>query len=119
MYKSNIVKYKLNEDPLQRRIYFRTFMESLEVISYQYNETCELLLDYPKIGRGCIKCYVRKAIRNLLHGNIDAHSRTLIAEFPGYGLKCISKLLSNCANITFSEKSRYDRLFQKVTHEGG
>ena len=26
---------------------------------------------------------------------------------------------SHCANMTFSDKSRYDRLFQKVTHKGG
>ena len=40
----------MDEDPLQLRIYFLTFVESLEMISSQYRETCELLLDYPKIG---------------------------------------------------------------------
>ena len=40
----------MDEDPLQRRIYFLTFVESLDMISSQYKETYEVLLDYPKIG---------------------------------------------------------------------
>ena len=59
------------------------------------------------------------AISNLLHANIDVHSRRLIAEFPKYGIKCIDKLKSHCENMNFSDKSRYDRIFQQVTHKGG
>ena len=50
-YKSKITRFKMNEDPLQRQIYFLTFLESLEIIFSQYKETCEVLLDYPKIGK--------------------------------------------------------------------
>ena len=39
-----------------------------------------------------------------MHANIDVHIRRLIAEFPVYGIKCIEKLQSNCANMTFFEK---------------
>ena len=39
-YKSKIVRFKLDEDPLQYRIYFITFVESLEMIFSQYKETC-------------------------------------------------------------------------------
>ena len=35
-YKSKVIKSKLGEDPLQRRIYFHTCMESLEMIFSQY-----------------------------------------------------------------------------------
>ena len=55
---------------------------------------------------------------NLLHANIDVHSRRLISEFPIDGIKCIEKLKSHCANMTFSDKIRYDRTFQQVTHKG-
>ena len=48
--------------------------------------------------------FVKKAIRNLLHANIDFRSRRLIAEFPVDGVKFISKLQSHFANMTFSEK---------------
>ena len=41
-----------------------------------------------------------------------------MAEFPKDGIKCIEKLKSHCANMTFADKSRYDRNFQKVTHKG-
>ena len=85
----------------------------------QYRETCEVLLDYPKIGGDNVKDYAKQSIRNLLHANSDVHSRRLIAEFPKDGIKCIEKLQSNCANMTFADKSRYDRTFQQVTHKGG
>ena len=54
-YKSKIIKLKLDEDPLQRRISFLAFVESLEMIFSQYKETCKLLLDYPKKVRGDMK----------------------------------------------------------------
>ena len=40
----------MDKDPLQRRIYFLTFLESLEMIFSQDKETYEVLLYYPKIG---------------------------------------------------------------------
>ena len=43
----------------------------------------------------------------------------LIAEFAGDGVRYISKILSHCTNVTFSDKSRYDRILKKVTHKGG
>ena len=56
-YKLNIIKFKLDDDPLQRRIYFITFIKSMEMISSKYNKTFEVLLDYPKIGEEDIKDY--------------------------------------------------------------
>ena len=84
----------------------------------QYRETCEVLLDYPKIGGYNFKYYAKQAIRNLLRANSDVHSRRLIAEFPKDGIKYIEKQQSHFANMTFADKSRYDRTFQKVTHKG-
>ena len=88
-YKYRIIKFKFDEDPLQRRIYSLTFVESLEMIFFQYKDTCEVLLDYLKIGVEDIKYFVKKSIRNILHANIDVHIRSLIAEFPGDGVKFI------------------------------
>ena len=88
------------------------------MIFSQYKETFEVLIDDPKIGGEDIKDF-KKSIRNLLHANIDVHSRRLIDEFPGDGVKFISKLQSHFANMNFYDKSRYDRIFQKVTHKGG
>ena len=58
----------------------------------QYTETCEVLLDYPKIGGEDIKYFAKKAIRNILYANIDVHSRRFITEFLVYGINCIEKL---------------------------
>ena len=88
-YKSKIINFKLYEDPLQHRIYFLTFVESLGMIFSQHKETCEVLLDYPKIGGENIKHFSKNSIRNLLYGNIDVHIRILIAEFPIDGVKGI------------------------------
>ena len=41
-------------------------------------ETCKILIDYATIGGKNINDYVQKAIRNLLHENVDLHSRRLI-----------------------------------------
>ena len=90
------------------------------MIFSQYRETCQVLLDYPKIGGDdVIEYYEKKAIRNLLHANIYVHSRRLIAEFPKDEIKCLEKFESHCANMTFADKSRYDSTFQQVTHKGG
>ena len=107
----------MDEDPLQCRIYFLTFLESLEIIISQYTETCEVIINYPKIGGDYIEDYAKKSTRNILHENIDVHIR--IADFPMNGIKCIGKLQSHCENMTFADKSRYDRTFQQVTHKGG
>ena len=48
----------------------------------------------------------------------DVHSRRLISEFPKDGIKCLEKLQSHCANVTFADKSRYDITFLQVTHKG-
>ena len=53
-----------------------------------------------------------------MHANIDVHNRRLIAELPADGINCIENLLSHCANMTFADKSRHDRIFKKVTHKG-
>ena len=90
------------------------------MIFSHYKETCEVLLDYPKIGgNDMIEDYEKKDTRNLLHANIDVHSRILIAEFLKDGIKCIEILQSHCANMTFADKSGYERTFQQVTHKGG
>ena len=49
-YKSKTIRFKMDEDPLQLRTYFLTFIDLLDMIFSQYRETCEVLLDYPKIG---------------------------------------------------------------------
>ena len=78
-YKSKIIRFNMDEDPLQRRNYFLSFVESLVMIFSQYTETCEVLLDYPKIRwDDIIKDFAKKAIRNLLHANIDVHNIILI-----------------------------------------
>ena len=103
-FKSKIIIFKLDEDPLQRRIYFLTFIDSLNMIFSQYRETYEVLKYHPKMGGGDVKFYAKQAIRNLLHANSCVYSSRLIAEFPEDGIKCMEKLQSYCANMNFQMK---------------
>ena len=82
----------MDEDPLQRRIYFLTFIDSLHMVFSQYRETYEVLRDYPKMEEKNVKDYAKMDIRNLLHANSCVHSRRLIAEFPEDGIECMEKL---------------------------
>ena len=75
------------------------------MIFSQYTETCEVILDFPKIGGDGIEDYAKKAIRDIFHAIFDVHSRILIAEFPMDGIKCIEKLQSHCAKMTFADRS--------------
>ena len=52
----------MDEDPLQRRIYFLTFVKSLEMTFLQYTETCEVIIDYPKIGEDDIEDYEKRPL---------------------------------------------------------
>ena len=54
-----MIRFKLDEDPLQRRIYFLTFIDSLNMVSSQYRETYEGLRYYPKMEGGSIKDYAK------------------------------------------------------------
>ena len=59
-YESNTIKFKMDEDPLRRQIYFLTFLESMEMVFSQYTETCEVIIDYPKIGWDDIEDYLKR-----------------------------------------------------------
>ena len=63
--------------------------------------------------------YLENSAINLLLCTSILACKRLIAEFPKDGIKFIEKLQSCCANMTFSDKSRYERTFQQVTHKGG
>ena len=49
----------MDKDPLQHRIYFLTFVESLEMIFSQYTEICEVIIDSTKIGGYDIEYYAK------------------------------------------------------------
>ena len=50
----------MDEDSLQCQIYFLTHVKSLETIFSKYKETCEVLLDHPKIGGENKKDFVKE-----------------------------------------------------------
>ena len=54
-----------------------------------------------------------------MHANINVYSMKFIDEFAGDGIKCIEKLQSHIPNMTFADKSRYDRFFSKSHIEEG
>ena len=72
-----------------------------------------LLVDYPSIGGRYFPGYAKNSTRDLLNAYIYAHSQILIDEYPGYRVQAITRLQSQCANITFSVKSDIIGSFRK------
>ena len=90
-----------------------------DIFTVQGNFWSNYILSNNSRGGGDIKDCVKKAIRNIQHTNTDVHIRSLFAEFPGYGVKFISKLQSHCAKMTFAYKSRYTRISKQFTNKRG
>ena len=68
------------------------------MIFSKYRETCEVLLDYLKIGGDdIVEDYAKKGIRNLLHANIDV----VDCRFPFF----MCDLLKGPVISTFISKS--------------
>ena len=81
--------------------------------SVESGDQVQTALDYPKIVGGKIENHAKKAIRNILHENIDVQSRRFISELLKDGIKCIERLQSHCANMTFAEKVDMTGPFKK------
>ena len=94
-------------------------MNLLKIILSLFKEIYMLIMDYPSIRGEYLSYNAKNSTWNLFHAYIDSHSQMLIDEYVGYGLKAISRLKSQCANMTFDEQSRYNRLFHQVVHKGG
>ena len=48
-YKPRVINLKLDENPLQRRVYFIYFRNSLKIILSKISETYMLVMEYPSI----------------------------------------------------------------------
>ena len=110
-YKSNFGKFKFDEDPLQRRVYFLSFINSHKIVLSQFLETKIMLMDYPFIRGEDFPEYAKKAIWNLFHAYKYAHSQILNYEYQGDGIQALSMFQSQCANMTFAEKISYNKMF--------
>ena len=78
-----------------------------------------MLIIYPSIRGEDFPDYDNKSTWNLLHTYINSHSQTIIDEYPRNGLQAITIFQYQCDNMNFSNKSRYNRLFQLLMHKGG
>ena len=78
-----------------------------------------MLMEYPSIRGENLPDYANKDTCNLLHVYIDAHNQGSIYKYTGDGLQAITILKYQNEKMTFSEKIRHNRLFQKVLHKGG
>ena len=85
-YKSKVINFTLDEDPLQRRVYFPSFVNSLKIVLSQFKETYIVLMEYASIRGNDSLDYAKNATWNLFHSYIDAHSQILIDECPADGL---------------------------------
>ena len=89
-YKSKIIRLKLDKEPLQHRVYLLSFMNSLKIVLSKFSEAYMLLMEYPFVGEEEIPDYNKNSTWNLLHAYIDAHSKILTNECPGYRVQYFS-----------------------------
>ena len=78
-----------------------------------------MLMNYPSIRGEDFPDYAKKATQNLVHAYIYAYIQRLLDKYPGDGVQAITILKFQCANMRFSDKSRYNKLFQKVINKVG
>ena len=116
---SKVTKFKLDEDPLQHRVYFLNFINSIKNCYHKFKHTCMFVMEYPYIEGEGMPDYRKQATWNLLHEYIYAHRQILIYEYPGDVAEAITRLKYQCANMTFAGKSIYNRQFHQVVHKGG
>ena len=79
---------------------------------------CFLCIIHTFRGRG-VTDYSKQSTWNLLHSYIDEHSKKLIDEYSGDVAEAITIFQSQCSNMNFSDKIRYNRQFQQVVHKIG
>ena len=60
-YKSKVINFTLDEDPLQRRVYFPSFVNSLKIVLSKFKETYRVLMDYPSIRGEDLPDHCKKA----------------------------------------------------------
>ena len=85
----------------------------------QFKGTYMLIMDHPTIIGEDLPEYTKEATWHLFHAYIDTLSQILIGEYTGDGVQAISRLQSQCENMTFSDQSSYNRPFKQVIHKGG
>ena len=79
-------------------------MNSLTILLSQFSETYMLITHYPSIRGEELPYYAKKATWNLFHAYINVHSQKWIDECTGDGVQAISRLQSQCTNMTFLTK---------------
>ena len=75
-------------------------------------------MDHPPIRGEELPYFAKKNTWNPLHTYIDAHSQRIIDEYTGYGVQAKSIFQSQCANMTFADQIRYNRMLHKMVHKG-
>ena len=76
--KPKVVDFKMDEYPINIRVYLLFFMNSLKVVLYQFKETYMLIMEYPSKIWEDLSDYSKKATWNLLNAYIDAHITRII-----------------------------------------
>ena len=92
------MRYKLDEDPQQCRVYLLNFVNLLKNVLLQFKQTCMLFMYYISMRGDDFPYYDKQFTRNLLREHIDAKSQWLIYYYPGDGVQAITILQSQCKN---------------------
>ena len=66
-----------------------------------------LLMNYPSIRAEYLLDCAKNSVWKFLHAYIDTQIQILIDEYPGDGVQAISRIQSQCSNMTFYDQGRH------------
>ena len=81
-YKSRFTAFKLDDDPLQCRVYLLSLINSIKTVLSLFKETYMLIMDYPYIRRNYFLDYAKNTTWEMFHAYINAQSKRIIDEYP-------------------------------------
>ena len=74
--KSNVIKFRFDEDPLHHQVYFLSFMNSLNFFLSQFKETYILSMEYPSIRGEYFPDYAKNP-----HGTFCMHKYMHVVKY--------------------------------------
>jgi hypothetical protein len=112
-----LTSFKMNPEPLNRRIEFHEWVQSIKPLLHCYIHLQDILENYPKeIKTKDVSIIGNEVLYVFLRSYVDKSIKNMFDAFPNDGAACLDLLKRHCAQITPTDKSNYYTMFATWTH---
>ena len=112
-----LTSFKMNPEPLNRRIEFHEWVQSIKPLLHCYIHLQDILENYPKeIKTKDVSIIGNEVLYVFLRSYVDKSIKNMFDAFPNDGAACLDLLKRHCAQITPTDKSNYYTMFATLTH---